>query len=279
MRLARIVTPTAIVAITLLAASVASADHRGGGRTGSSGSHVYAAQRGGPAAPRGGGGPPPRAGGGAPPPRGGGVHAVPRGSVPPNGGGYYRGGYYHNGYRPYYPYGRYPYYGHYYPYYGYGYGYGGFYPSFSVGFGLWAGYPYGFSFGYGYPYPYAYGSPYYAYPSPYSNGYPYPAPYTAPQYGSQEQQQPPQQQSYTTSPNVTATGGASLDITPDTAEVYIDGTYAGTASQYGPASQPLTMSPGRHHVEIRAPGYTSMVFDADVIAGQIVPYRGAMQAR
>ena len=272
MRLTHIVTSAALVALLCLApGSTLSAQHRGGshGSSGSrsSGGHVSGAQ------PR----------GGAPPPQGG-VHAVPRGSVPPYGGGgdhrgvdyrggYYRGGYYrggyYNGYRPYYQ----PYYGRY-PY------YGGFYPRYSLGFGLWAGYPYtSFSFGYGYPYPYAYAYPSYGYPSPYSYAYPYPAPYAAAPYGYQQQQSPAQQDCYTTSPNVTPTGGVSFEITPNTAEVYVDGAYVGTAGQFAPTSQPLTMSPGRHHVEIRAPGYAGMVFDADVAAGQIVPYRGAMQAR
>jgi hypothetical protein len=69
----------------------------------------------------------------------------------------------------------------------------------------------------------------------------------------------------------------SFEITPDTAEVYVDGAYVGTASTFGPSSQPLSLTPGRHRVEVRAPGYETMSFDADAISGQVIPYQGAMQ--
>ena len=150
-------------------------------------------------------------------------------------------------------------------------------PRFSLGFGLWAGFPvsypyyyYGYPYGYAYPYPYGYG--YYSYPYPYG----YPAPgygYPAPGYGYQTA---PQDQS---TPSAVATGGVSFEITPNTAEVYVDGSYAGTVAEFSPSSQPLTLSPGRHHIEVRSPNYSTMTFDTDVIAGQVVPYRGTMQPR
>jgi hypothetical protein len=37
------------------------------------------------------------------------------------------------------------------------------------------------------------------------------------------------------------------------------------------------MNPGRHRVEIRARGYRTMSFDADVVAGQVIPVQGALQ--
>ena len=69
----------------------------------------------------------------------------------------------------------------------------------------------------------------------------------------------------------------SFEITPSTAEVYIGGKYVGRVSDLGPTTQPIALTPGKHRVEIRAAGYQTLTFDADVVAGQVVPYRGTMQ--
>jgi len=71
-------------------------------------------------------------------------------------------------------------------------------------------------------------------------------------------------------------GGVSFSITPSDAQVYADGEYAGDVSDFSPTSQPLTLTPGRHHIEIRANGYQTMTFDTDVTRGQVVPYQGSM---
>jgi hypothetical protein len=76
----------------------------------------------------------------------------------------------------------------------------------------------------------------------------------------------------------TASGSVSFEITPSTAEVYIDGKYVARVSDLGPTTQPLALTPGRHHVEIRAAGYQTLTIEADVVAGQVIPYRGTMQA-
>ena len=174
-------------------------------------------------------------------------------------------------------------------------------PRFSLGFGLWAGYPFAYSsFYYGYPYyPYAY-DPYYDpyYPPPAYN-YPIPNPSSAyppqnyppanyPQSNGSGQSgyyEPDQAgNSVAAQPGNSAlaqqgapSGGVSFDISPATAEVYIDGKYAGRVSDLGPTTQPLGLTPGRHHVEIRAAGYQTMVVDADIVAGQVIPYQGQMQ--
>jgi hypothetical protein len=162
-------------------------------------------------------------------------------------------------------------------------------PRFGLGFGFWAGYPvaYPYYYGYGYPYYYGYGYPY-AYP-------PYPAPYAYPPYGYAA---PAPGYDYPTTANRSsrspeqsgagslgvqpgqpaASGGVSFEVTPSTAAVYIDGTYVGTADNFGPRSQPLGLTAGRHHIEIRAPGYRSMAFDTDVTAGQVIPYQGTLQS-
>jgi hypothetical protein len=179
-------------------------------------------------------------------------------------------------------------------------------PRLSLGFGLWAGYPvaypYYYGYGYGYGYPYAYSYPYpadpyaYGYPDP-SNGYPasnYPSNNNYPQSnyppsnypssgypaGSPSgsvgvQQGGPQGQQGQQG----ASGGVSFEITPSEAAVFVDGTYVGTAANFGPTSQPLGLAPGRHHIEIRASGFQDMAFDADVTVGQVIPYQGTLQRR
>jgi hypothetical protein len=166
-------------------------------------------------------------------------------------------------------------------------------PRFSLGFGLWIGYPivYTSSFYYGYPYP-----NYYGYPSAYdpyaptydaAPAYGYAAPSAArayPQagYPAVNSAQPGydepdiQQGSVIAQPGM-ASGSVSFEITPSTAEAYIDGKYVGRVSDLGPTTQPLALTPGRHRVEIRAAGYQTLTIDADVVGGQVIPYRGTMQ--
>jgi hypothetical protein len=74
-------------------------------------------------------------------------------------------------------------------------------------------------------------------------------------------------------------GGLSFEITPSHAQVYVDGTYVGLASNFGPQSLPLTLKAGTHHVELRAARYQTLAFDADVVAGQVMPYQGTLQAQ
>jgi len=188
-------------------------------------------------------------------------------------------------------------------------------PRLNLGFGLWLGYPVAYRTysGYGYYNPYyAYGYPYpaaaypaYPYPAYPPGAYPPPAVYPpAPYYppSSTYPQSPyppsatypqspyPPSATYPQSPYppsqypqgaVTAqpnqgTGGMSFEITPGDAQVYVDGQYVGTVNQFTPTSQPLGLTPGRHHVQISAPGYRTMEFDVNILAGEVLPYQGAL---
>ena len=172
------------------------------------------------------------------------------------------------------------------PYYGYAQPYYAFRPHVSVGFGLWVGYPvpypyyYGNYYRYPYPYPYGYSYPYppaaYGYPAP---PYAYPAPNPSSPYpsGAYPQAGYPPAGPVTVQPGTTTGAGVSFEITPVDADVFVDGTYVGRVSNFGPRSQPLSVTPGRHLIEIRRQGYQTLSFDADVAAGQVIPYEGAMQ--
>jgi hypothetical protein len=158
-------------------------------------------------------------------------------------------------------------------------------PRVSLGFGLWAGFPvaypyyvYGYPSAYPYPYPYPYR---YSYPYPYSYSYSYPYPYPTPAYGYPSSGYPPANYptpgSVGVQPGQSESGGVSLEITPNTAAVYVDGQYVGSVANFAPTLQPLTLTPGRHHLEVRSAGYQTLSFDADVTPGQVIPFQGTMQ--
>jgi PEGA domain len=166
-------------------------------------------------------------------------------------------------------------------------------PRLSLGFGLWAGYPFGYSYAfydpfyypyYGYPYGYPYGAvdpyayPSYGYPATSYPAYPpasgYPPPSTSSAYPP-DRQSP--QNSIGVQPGQANTGGLSFEITPNTAQLFVDGTLVGTVGQFTPTTQPLGLAAGRHQIEVRAPGYQTMSFDVDIIAGQVIPYQGTLE--
>jgi len=118
-------------------------------------------------------------------------------------------------------------------------------PRFSVGFGIFAGYP-----------------------VPYSYSYPYPITV----YGYRAPRVP-----VMITPGSAYYGGVALEITPFDADVYVDGTYAGRVEDFDGSRQPLTLTAGTHRVEVEAPGYAPLVVDVMVQPGQVIPYRGDLQ--
>lgn len=111
-------------------------------------------------------------------------------------------------------------------------------PRVYAGFGVWAGYPVAWPLVCGYPYPYP--GPTYAY-------------------------QPS-----------AASAGVSFDITPANASVFVNGMLVGAVGNFSPTS-PLALVPGRHQIEVRAPGHKTLKFDVEAIAGEVIPYRGALE--
>jgi len=137
-----------------------------------------------------------------------------------------------------------------------------FHPRLSLGFGFWAGYPFA--------YPYAFYNPFYypdTYVSPYGDAPYSPAAVYPPAVTSSLEAQP------SSDANM---GGLSFDVTPNTAELFVDNTLVGTVGQFTPTTQPLGLEAGRHRVEVRAPGYQTLSFDVDIIAGQVIPYQGTL---
>jgi len=128
-----------------------------------------------------------------------------------------------------------------------------FHPRLSVGFGIWAGYPIAYYDPFYYPYDYY----------PYAVATPG---YVAPPVGSVSVQ-----------PYQSNMGGLSFSVSPDTAEVWVDGEFFGTVGEYTPQSQPLGLPAGTHHIELREPGFQVSSFEVDIIAGQVIPFQGQLE--
>ena len=187
-------------------------------------------------------------------------------------------------------------------------------PRTSFSLGVWIGYPVRYpSYAYRYPaypvypayptypayppsaYPPAY--PPGAYPPGYPSATPYPtypqgSPYPTYPQGSQYPTYPqgsqypgdPQgsypgypQGSVNAAPGPEAIGGMSFEFSPANAAIYVDGQYVGPVSNFTPSSAPLSLAPGRHHVELQTPNYVPLAFDVDIVAGEVIPYRGSLR--
>jgi hypothetical protein len=72
-------------------------------------------------------------------------------------------------------------------------------------------------------------------------------------------------------------GGISFDIGPASAQVYVDGSFAGIVEDFDANSEPLLLAPGSHYVEIRLAGYRTVSFDVTVTPGEITPYQGTLE--
>lgn len=74
------------------------------------------------------------------------------------------------------------------------------------------------------------------------------------------------------------TGHARLKIlgAPRGAVVILDGAYVGIVDDFDGVFQHLELTPGVHQVEIRAPGFESIVFDVRGESGRTITYRAQM---
>jgi len=72
------------------------------------------------------------------------------------------------------------------------------------------------------------------------------------------------------------TGELRLQVKPRDAQVFIDGSYAGTVDQFDGIFQSLRLEDGEYQVEIVLPGYEPLDFDVRILPGEKVTYRGEL---
>jgi hypothetical protein len=72
-----------------------------------------------------------------------------------------------------------------------------------------------------------------------------------------------------------ATGRLRLEVHPeDDLQLFVDGLYVGTRDDFGGE---LELEQGSRRIEIRAPGYETLVFNARIVAQRTITYRGALK--
>ncbi len=67
-------------------------------------------------------------------------------------------------------------------------------------------------------------------------------------------------------------GGVRIVDAPKDAQVFADGYYAGTVSDFDGVFQHLDLPEGPHHVEIREQGQTPIQFEVNIVPGETITY-------
>jgi hypothetical protein len=75
---------------------------------------------------------------------------------------------------------------------------------------------------------------------------------------------------------VGVTGDLRLEVEPKTAEVYVDGYYAGIVDQFNGHFHHLAMAPGGHNIEVRATGFQPLAFSVYVQPDRTIDYKGTL---
>jgi hypothetical protein len=74
-----------------------------------------------------------------------------------------------------------------------------------------------------------------------------------------------------------ASSGVTFQVSPATAEVFVDGAYAGTVQDFWADLEPLMLVTGSHRIELRAPGYNTATLDVTTTPGQVIPFFGELE--
>jgi PEGA domain len=74
-------------------------------------------------------------------------------------------------------------------------------------------------------------------------------------------------------------GNLRLDVEPISAQIFVDGFFVGTVEDLYHTLAGLSLTPGPHHLELRAPGYETAVIDVKVDANRTITYRTALKPK
>jgi hypothetical protein len=70
-------------------------------------------------------------------------------------------------------------------------------------------------------------------------------------------------------------GFLRLDVEPkDAIQIYVDGVYVGTPADLG---DEFDLAPGTRRIEVRARGYKTLIFDAEIAENRSITYRGSLE--
>ncbi len=72
-------------------------------------------------------------------------------------------------------------------------------------------------------------------------------------------------------------GNLRVDVQPMSAQIFVDGYFVGTVDDFYHTLAGLSLSPGAHRLEFRAPGYATLTVDVLIEANRTITYRGTLQ--
>ncbi len=72
------------------------------------------------------------------------------------------------------------------------------------------------------------------------------------------------------------TGGLRLEVSPKTAQVFVDGYGAGVVDDFDGHFQHLNLTPGGHRIEVSAPGFQTLTFDTLIQPDHTTDYKAQM---
>jgi len=59
--------------------------------------------------------------------------------------------------------------------------------------------------------------------------------------------------------------------------VFVDGSYAGTAHEFGGIGRAMLVAPGKHHIKIDLPGYRTFDTDVNLLPNQKVTIKTKLE--
>jgi hypothetical protein len=86
---------------------------------------------------------------------------------------------------------------------------------------------------------------------------------------------PPAPDEHVVPTNEAPLGALHLDVEPrELLQIFVDGSYVGTPND---VDDQLELAPGTRRIELRARGYRTLTFNAEIIDGREITYRGALE--
>ena len=81
---------------------------------------------------------------------------------------------------------------------------------------------------------------------------------------------------YPQEPPLPPMGALRLDVEPKEAlQIFVDGVYIGTPADLG---DEIELAPGTRRIELRAAGYRTLTFTAEIADGRLITYRGSLES-